>query len=214
MNVCIPIRDKQTIIKDWELYHCIQSIRKFTNCEHIFIIGRPRQNPNIPHHKVFWVDYRDRYRAVRPFRGENVRLKILKACHILKEPFLLLNDDIFFMQECDITTIPLYYYKTCEEFAKSKGGSYKDLLLKHPGVNYELHVPMIIQPEVFERATEPLGLYRSLYGRASDLPKQEMKDVKHYGQDGAEYFRDLPFISTSEAHMKTDVKMLIKKVVG
>lgn len=214
MNAVIPIRDKQTIIKDWELYYCIQSIRKFTNCEHIFIIGKPRQKPNIPGTKLFWIDYRDRYMAVNPFRHENVRLKVLKACHVLKEPFLLLNDDIFFLQECDITKMPLYYWKTCKEFAEEKAGHYKKMLLEIDGLNFELHTPMIIQPKIFEESTKEMKLYRSLYGNASDLPKEEMPDVKSYGEDSAERFRELPFISTSEAHLKTDVKMLIKKVVG
>lgn len=214
MNAVIPIKDRRSFIKDWELRYAVKSLDKFTNCENIIIIGKPRQKPNIPGCKVIWVDYRDKYRPINPLRHENVRRKVLKACHILEQPFMLTNDDIFFMQDFDIEEMPLYYNGTCKEFAENKGGKYKKMLQEIGGLNFELHTPMIIEPDIFQESTKEMKLYRSLYGNASDLPKQEMEDVKSYGKDSADNFRELPFISTSEAHLKGDVKRLIKKVVG
>lgn len=204
MNVVIPLRDR-SILQDWELRYCIKSIRKFTNAEVIFIVSKKR-DVEFPGNsgKIVWIDYQDKYPAKNPTRHENVRLKVIAAGEAIRKPFLLMNDDMFFLKKTDITTIPLYYWKTCKEFAKNKGGRYRQMLERINGLNFELHLPIIVDPNLFKAVTKSGELYRSVYCNASSLPKKERKDVKIQRLSKVD-----DIISTSETALKNEIKDLI-----
>lgn len=214
MDVLYPLKDKKSVWGDLELHYSIQSLRKFTNADNIYIIGKKRE---IKHPiEGTWIDFPDQYDTSKEYqhRHENVRQKILRACDSdISDPFLLMNDDFFILRPLELD-MPLYYNGTCKEFAKGKGGEYKKQLEKIEGKWFELHVPMVIDKDVFREATKPFMLYRSLYGNASDRPKQQMRDVKWYGDRSFSQMAQLSFISVSDMRFPRALRGLVESRIN
>lgn len=149
------------------------------------------------------IQYKDQTRN----RYENVRRKVLKACDVLKEPFILMNDDIYFTQEPDF---PDWYDGTIKERI---GGNnkYVQLLQKtldhsKDGLNYSVHSPVVIHPDLFTDVTIEGLPFRNIYCSYSDREKREIKDPKlrtrqdHYRVE--KIAKENPFFSTSDFSLK------------
>lgn len=85
----------------------------------------------------------------------------------------------------------------------------------HEPLNYELHVPMIMNKLLLKRLLKyKLCLWRSLYGNLYEVGGTEMKDVKIYKPtskkfDGTTYTdKDLTFLSSSDDYFDSFQKFL------
>lgn len=209
MDAAIPLQDRSSQWQDLELNYAIKSIRKFTNADQIYVIGRPRRlfKEDV---EFIWLDIRDTYQEYHK-RHENVRLKLLKAFPHLSDSFLLTNDDIYFLRPCKLEDMPLYHIGDGKDFAQEKDGKYREMLEALDGDCYEVHTPMVIDKDVFQEATKPFQLYRTLYGNASDRDKKRLKeDVKYYGERSMQELAQLPFVSVSDNRFPRKLRGLIE----
>lgn len=148
--------------------------------------------------------------------------KILHYCkQIPPRPFILMNDDFFFCADIDARSIPLMvsqevptvhdlvrlcanrndrakYTRVCERTQTECDR------LGLPGDNYELHVPIPIDPRVYviavtaaEWAKGTSFNSRSLYGNAMPdrIPRQRIDDVKMYSWSGPPNLEKMKFFS-------------------
>lgn len=194
MKIVIPLKDTPSAYP--ELKYCLRSINKFYPTD-VFIVSKMKVKGT---NNIYYEDKtRNRY--------ENVRQKVLKACNVIKEPFILMNDDMYFLQKPDF---PDWYDGSIE---KRIGGnnSYMKMLrntmkLSQDGLNYSVHMPMIIVPELFKKVSVPGLPFRNIYGSYSKREKREIKDPKmktrkdHAHPD--KFIKGLPLFSTSEFSLK------------
>ena len=190
MNIVIPLKDTPSVYP--ELTYCLRSIEKYYPTD-VFIVSK--QKIKGTNHIYYEDKTLNRY--------ENVRQKVLKACDVLKEPFILMNDDMYFLEEPDF---PDWYDGTIEERI---GGNNlymrmlkRTLNLSKDGLNYSVHTPMVIKPELFQKVSVEGLPFRNIYGSYSDREKREIKDPKMRSKkDHAhpeKFIEGLPFFSTSD----------------
>lgn len=203
MKIVIPLKDTPSAYP--ELKYCLRSIEKYYPAD-VYIVSKLKVKGTNHIH------YEDKTRN----RYENVKQKVLKACEVLKEPFILMNDDMYFLEEPDF---PDWYDGTIEERI---GGNnmYMQMLrktaeLSKDGLNYSVHSPMVIDPELFQKVSVEGLPFRNIYGSYSDREKREIKDPKMRTQkDHAQpdkFIKGLPFFSTSEFSLKMISEFMRKR---
>lgn len=187
--VVIPLKDEPTRFGDAELDYCLRSIAKHYPTE-VFIV-----TDTMRPFKAQYIKHKDS--GIN--RYDCVRRKIIAAADVLKEPFLLWNDDIYLTEPFQA---PPHYYDGMIEDRMSGNDGYSMMLQKTgrhgDGRNYELHYPMLIDPYLFKQVTVPGLLYRSIYASASDHPKAPKKDVKIRTRKEHSRFNPLPVFSISD----------------
>ncbi len=194
MKIIIPYKDTPSAYP--EIKYCLRSIDKYYPTE-VYIVSKLKIKGT--NHIYYEDKTRNRY--------ENVRQKTLKACKVLKEPFILMNDDMYFLEEPDF---PDWYDGTIEERIGGNNTYMKMLRkttdLSKDGLNYCVHSPMVIDPELFKKVTVEGLPFRNIYGSYSDREKREIKDPKmRTKKDHAHpknFIEGLPFFSTSEFSLK------------
>ena len=194
MKIVIPFKDKPSPYA--ELKYCLRSIEKYYPTD-VFIVSKLKvKGTNHIHYEDKTLN-----------RYENVRQKVLKACDVLKEPFILMNDDIYFLQE---PQFPDWYDGTIEERIGGNN-SYmqmmrKTMSLSQDGLNYCVHGPMVIEPDLFKSVTVEGLPFRNIYGSYSNREKREIKDPKMRTKKDhskpEKFIQGKPFFSTSDFSLK------------
>jgi hypothetical protein len=158
---------------------------------------------NMPHREIWVVGqkpewYKGNFIPVkdRNAKYENARanLKAVVNSKEISENFILMNDDFFIIRK--IQKISYFYGGTLknreeENAILTSTGSYTKLLrntrktLNKIGIadplNYELHIPMILNKENFKAILEYKDcLWRSMYGNIYEVGGMDREDVKVY----------------------------------
>ena len=164
---------------------------------------------NLPHDKIWVVGgkpswYTGNYIQVNQTRNKysNARenLKALADSEEISESFVLMNDDFYILNKID--SIPYMHSKTLDEKIKARedlfsGNSYNKLLretirsvsrkVEGPVIDYELHVPMVMEKNKLSHVLKFTGLWRSIYGNIFSVGGTEITDVKVYVESSVFY---------------------------
>lgn len=165
---------------------------------------------NLPH-KNIWVFggkpdwYTGNYIKVDQRRSKYINAKnSLKAiCEEkrISDSFILMNDDFYIINKVD--SVPYMYSGTLDDRIEKReeifsGNTYTALLKetlaslsrkkqKDLILDYELHVPMIMEKKKLSRILGFLGLWRSIYGNTFDVGGVQVRDVKVYNKTSKFY---------------------------
>ena len=164
---------------------------------------------NLPHDKIWVVGgkpswYTGNYIQVDQTRNKysNARrnLKALAESDEISESFVLMNDDFYILNKID--SVPYMHAKTLDEKIRIRedlfsGNSYNKLLretvrvvsrkVDGPILDYELHVPMVMEKKKLLQVLDFMGLWRSTYGNLFNVGGTEMTDVKVYIESSVFY---------------------------
>lgn len=151
----------------------------------------------------------------------NVRRLLRAACEspLVSDPFLLMNDDIYYLHKQSIDVIRLfhggplaaYLARTTRRDNYGVGGRRTVDLLRQQGytdpLNWGLHTPLLVHKDSMLRALDLVGdsptayHIRSVYGALEGLTGEQHCDVKIMTS------RDIspawPYVSTSDVSFKT-----------
>jgi hypothetical protein len=122
-------------------------------------------------------------------------LKTISTSDQISESFVLMNDDFYIIKKIDkienfhggylLNKINLYQkLNGNSQYTRKLSGTYKKLKalgFENP-LDYELHVPMIMEKEKLKITLELIDqfLWRSIYGNKFEVGGTEMQDVKVY----------------------------------
>ena len=164
---------------------------------------------NLPHDKIWVVGgkpdwYTGNYIQVDQIRNKyaNARnnLRVLAESEEISESFILMNDDFYILNK--IESVPYMHAKTLDEKMRIRedlftGNSYNKLLkqtvrsifnrVDGPIIDYELHVPMVMEKKKLLHVLKFMGLWRSIYGNIFDVGGIEITDVKVYVESSVFY---------------------------
>jgi hypothetical protein len=164
---------------------------------------------NLPHDKIWVVGgkpdwYTGNYIQVNQTRSKysNARnnLKAICASNEISESFILMNDDFYIINKVD--SVPYMYSGTLDKKIKVRedlfsGNSYTGLLrqtlnglfrkTKAIVLDYELHVPMVMEKKKLSKVLMFSGLWRSVYGNTFKVGGIKIRDVKVYNKNNKFY---------------------------
>jgi len=171
-----------------ELRYSIRSIVANLNFENIWVIGG----------KPDW--YSGNHIDVPQQKGKykNARANLYAACNseLISESFILMNDDFYVINK--VSDIPymhggLLKNKVSSYMALSGNTSYVAMLnktlnnlskrFKKDILDYELHVPMVMEKTKLKSVLEYTDFWRSRYGNTYNVGGIQMTDVKVYGPE-------------------------------
>jgi hypothetical protein len=157
---------------------------------------------NLPHDKIWVVggkpdwytgDYIEVNQGKSKYRNARNNLKAICNAKEISESFILMNDDFYIVNKID--SIPYMYAGTLSDKIKQRddifnGNTYTALLRQTLGslsrknintaLDYELHVPMIMEKKKLSKVLGFSGLWRSLYGNIFAVGGVKISDVKVY----------------------------------
>ncbi len=187
MKVVYPLGNG-SIWDDRELKYSINSLLKFTNVTEIYIVGSvPRCE--LPEN-VYILPFESKYKHSAQRVAHNLICFLDKVC---PREFIVMNDDFFCNQLCDLSKLPLWYDKPISERMLKPGISskYKYTLLKSirnkEDLNFGVHFPLPVRHvDIFrESLNEALSItngcsYRNIYGnKVKDIETiEQRKDLK------------------------------------
>lgn len=126
---------------------------------------------------------------------QNVRRSLQTICNTnqISDNFVLMNDDFFILNKLD--SVPTFH----GGLLKDKMHSYQDLnprsgytmmieetyseLLQmgiESPLDYELHIPMVMNKKLLRKSLGSTSLWRSIYGNKYSIGGETMNDVKYY----------------------------------
>jgi hypothetical protein len=159
---------------------------------------------NLPHDKVWVVGgkpdwYTGNYIEVPQSRTKytNAKSNLKAICDSeeISDSFILMNDDFYIINKVD--KIPYMYSGTLDDKIKQRedifnGNTYTTLLRQTLGslsrksndivLDYELHVPMVMEKTKLSRVIRLSGLWRSVYGNLFNVGGTKIRDVKVYNK--------------------------------
>jgi hypothetical protein len=191
-----------------ELRYSLRSVRKFFPKDEIIVVGSP---PNwYMGKKIIVPQNRDKY--TNAYNNLNM---ICKSDQI-EDKFVLMNDDFFIIKP--VKEIKNFHggllidkFKAYSEFAPKSAytrrllQTYKTLKrfgIQYP-LDYELHVPMVVEKSKLLRALEYNVLWRSVYGNVFGIGGKEIIDVKVYF-DGSNNPRSFPYKTQYTSFISSD----------
>lgn len=157
---------------------------------------------NLPHDKIWVVGgkpdwYTGNYIEVNQTRSKyvNARNNLKAVCSEegISDSFVLMNDDFYIINK--VRSVPYMYSGTLDDKIENRegifnGNSYTTLLKQTLGylsrkkksliLDYELHVPMVMEKKKLEKILKLSGLWRSIYGNIFDVGGIKIRDVKVY----------------------------------
>ena len=176
---------------------------------------------NLPHDNIWVVGgkpdwYTGKYLAAPQTGSKDVNIKNNMLFAIsspeVSESFILMNDDFFIIKEID--HVENYYdgylhNKANKLLNDQRGNPYADKvnktflylakLLKTTNIlNYDTHVPMIVEKEKLFNVLKHPGLPRSIYGNLYAIGGKQLKDVKFFKTDNDIDINDLIYVSTED----------------
>jgi hypothetical protein len=157
---------------------------------------------NLPHDKVWVVggkpdwytgNYIEVSQSKAKYTNAKNNLKAICSSEDISESFILMNDDFYIINK--VKSVPYMYSGTLDDKIKQRenifnGNTYMILLKQTLGslrikkktiaLDYELHVPMVMEKKKLAKVLKLSGLWRSVYGNVFDVGGIKMKDVKVY----------------------------------
>ena len=164
---------------------------------------------NLPHDKIWVVGgkpdwYTGNYIEVGQTRSKysNARNNLKAICNseLISESFIFMNDDFYIINKVD--SVPYMYSGTLDKKIKVRedlfsGNSYTGLLrqtlnglfrkTKAIVLDYELHVPMVMEKKKLSKVLMFSGLWRSVYGNTFKVGGIKIRDVKVYNKNNKFY---------------------------
>jgi hypothetical protein len=164
---------------------------------------------NLPHDKIWVVGgkpdwYTGNHIEVDQAKGKyaNARNSLKAVCDSkeISESFILMNDDFYIINKTD--TVPYMYAGTLSDKIDQRedifsGNTYTTLLKQTLGslsrkrvrvvLDYELHVPMIMEKKKLQKVLKLSGLWRSVYGNVFNVGGVKIRDVKVYDKKNKFY---------------------------
>lgn len=196
---------------------------------------------NLPHDKIWVVGgkpdwYTGNYIQVNQTKNKyaNARdnLRALAESEKISESFVLMNDDFYIINK--ISSVPYMHAKTLDQKIKARedlfsGNSYNKLLkatirsvdkrIDSPAIDYELHVPMIMEKKKLYHVLKFPGLWRSIYGNIFNVGGTEIKDVKVYPESSIFYSNSYridnltsDYLSSSDDSFELVKDLVLKKL--
>lgn len=178
--------------KNEELRYSIRSAVANLSFDNLWVIGG-KPNWYIGNH-IYIDQTRNKYTNARN------NLKALAESEQVSDKFILMNDDFYIINKVD--EIPYMYAGTLSDKIQNRedlfsGNSYNKLLkttlrtiskkISGPALDYELHVPMVMEKNKLANALKFLGLWRSTYGNLFNVGGIKMTDVKVYDESSVFY---------------------------
>jgi len=157
---------------------------------------------NLPHDKIWVVGGKPDWYTGNHIQVNQTRSKYVNARNNLKavcseegisDSFILMNDDFYIINK--VRSVPYMYSGTLDDKIENRegtfnGNSYTTLLRETLGylsrkkksliLDYELHVPMVMEKKKLEKILKLSGLWRSIYGNIFDVGGIKIRDVKVY----------------------------------
>jgi hypothetical protein len=157
---------------------------------------------NLPHDKIWVVGGKPDWYTGNHIQVNQTRSKYANARNNLKavcseegisDSFILMNDDFYIINK--VRSVPYMYSGTLDDKIENRegtfnGNSYTTLLRETLGylsrkkksliLDYELHVPMVMEKKKLEKILKLSGLWRSIYGNIFDVGGIKIRDVKVY----------------------------------
>jgi len=192
---------------------------------------------NLPHDKIWVVGgkpdwYTGNYIEVNQGRAKytNARNSLKAICDSeeISESFILMNDDFYIINKVEL--VPYMYAGTLDDKIKQRedifnGNTYTTLLRNTLGylsrkkinvaLDYELHVPMVMEKRKLSKVLKLSGLWRSVYGNVFNVGGVKIRDVKVYDKKDKFYINsydinnlELDYLSSNDDSFET-VKTLI-----
>jgi argonaute-like protein implicated in RNA metabolism and viral defense len=192
---------------------------------------------NLPHDKIWVVGgkpdwYTGNYIEVSQGRAKytNARNSLKAICDSeeISESFILMNDDFYIINK--VESVPYMYAGTLDDKIKQRedifnGNTYTTLLRKTLGylyrkkinvvLDYELHVPMVMEKRKLNKVLKLSGLWRSVYGNVFNVGGVKIRDVKVYDKKDKFYINsydinnlELDYLSSNDDSFET-IKSLI-----
>jgi hypothetical protein len=165
---------------------------------------------NLPHKNIWVVGGKPDWYTGNYIKLDQKKSKYVNAKNSLKaiceekrisDSFILMNDDFYIINKVDY--VPYMYSGTLDDRIEKReeifsGNTYTTLLKetlaslsrkKQEGLilDYELHVPMIMEKKKLSRILGFLGLWRSVYGNTFDVGGVQVRDVKVYNKTSKFY---------------------------
>jgi hypothetical protein len=165
---------------------------------------------NLPHDKIWVVGgkpdwYTGNYIEVNQDKAKytNARNSLRAICNSeeISESFILMNDDFYIINR--VESVPYMYSGTLSDKIEQRedvfnGNTYTKLLKQTLGslsrkkintaLDYELHVPIVMEKNKLEKVLRLSGLWRSVYGNVFNVGGTKIKDVKVY-KKGSKFYK-------------------------
>ena len=194
---------------------------------------------NLPHDKIWVVGgkpdwYTGNYIKVSQTRSKYVNarnnLKTICASEDISDSFILMNDDFYIINKVD--SVPYMYSGTLDTKIKIRedlftGNSYITLLKqtlsilsrrsKNPILDYELHVPMVMEKKKLSKVLRFSGLWRSAYGNMFEVGGIKVRDVKVYNINNKFYSNGYDINNLEYAYLSSEdnsFEMIKEKVLN
>lgn len=206
-----------------ELRYSIRSIIKFAPKGNIWVIG----------YAPDW--YEGNFISVedKSSKFNNIKecLRVAAETKAISDNFVLMNDDFYFLKKTK--NIPNYhggYLKNkIDEYSELQAIQYSQLLrqtykdLKKQGIkeplDYELHVPMVMNKKLLLKSIDLAYFPRSAYGNINNIEGKIFKDVKVYSDNSLLQKRsydfsqqDIEFISTEDKSFEKVYELYLKNI--
>jgi hypothetical protein len=164
---------------------------------------------NLPHAKIWVVGgkpdwYKGKHIPVHQDSTKyiNARKNLRAICKSkeISESFILMNDDFYIINK--VKSVPYMYSGTLSQKIDERedllsGNAYISLLKQTLAslsrrttatiLDYELHVPMVLDKSKLSKVLDIPGLWRSAYGNLFNVGGIKAKDVKVYGKKSKLY---------------------------
>jgi hypothetical protein len=195
---------------------------------------------NLTHDKIWVVGgkpdwYTGNYIEVDQTKGKysNARNNLRAICNSkdISDSFVLMNDDFYILNK--VSLIPYMYAGTLDDKINNRedifsGNSYTKLLQQTLGslfirtkniiLDYELHVPMIMEKNKLKKTLLFSGLWRSVYGNMFEVGGIKTCDVKVYDKKEIFYKASYDinnlkhdYLSSSDQSFKTVKSLVLEK---
>ena len=204
-----------------EIRYSLRSLEKFVNFNRVFIVGEcPKFLRNVIH-----IPFGDS-KNPRVNHLEKIN-EIIEKVSDLSENFLLMYDDIFFIDKVDIENYPNYYkgemqtYNGFDSFFKKSMSDTKDYLESKGAsiLNYSVHKPVIYNKTLWksidwsEVYKAPHGLSpRCIYGNMTCKNPVKCSDCKyHYANEISSKDKCFSCYSNSFPNFKTFLNNILQE---
>lgn len=165
---------------------------------------------NLPHDKIWVVGgkpdwYTGNYIEVNQGKAKytNARNSLMAICNSeeISESFILMNDDFYIINR--VGSVPYMYSGTLSDKIEQRedvfsGNTYTKLLKQTLGslsrkkintvLDYELHVPIVMEKKKLTKVLKLSGLWRSVYGNIFNVGGIKIRDVKVY-KKGSKFYK-------------------------
>lgn len=189
-DVVIPVRDRGP----WEhLRFALRSIKKNHPARVILIGGRP---------DWYSGDHLPTAQGRDKFTNQETAMRVACQTETISDPFVWWCDDHYLLTPAVVPRAARSDWATANGMYQKRMTAARQLLEAHglPTLNYELHLPMVIDKFGMMTALDLGGDMRTIYGNLTRYADYEMADVKLKAKDP---WPEGPWVSTSKASFQT-----------